>query len=148
MKTCSKCKLEKDESCFHVRKRSKDGLSYYCKKCGSINSAHQYASNPEKARTYNRKWYADNPGKRLGNSLRNKHGLTIEAYQKLLIAQGNVCAICGKSCSRRGRLSVDHSHVSGQIRGLLCSKCNLGLGNFDDSVEKLRWAEEYLKIWS
>jgi hypothetical protein len=72
-------------------------------------------------------------------------------YQFLAVAQNNCCAICGKpekKRSRRGhkicRLTVDHDHVSGRIRGLLCGRCNTTLGLVGESVTLLLSMAEYV----
>jgi hypothetical protein len=67
--------------------------------------------------------------------------LSLEEYYQL--REINSCQICGK---KRGsiNLPIDHCHTTGKIRGVLCNKCNFGLGYFDDSVEKLNMAIEYL----
>lgn len=54
---------------------------------------------------------------------------------------GNVCGICDKD----GHLMLDHCHTTGKIRGLLCNNCNLGLGNFKDSLDLLDRAKRYLE---
>lgn len=58
-------------------------------------------------------------------------------------SQGGVCAIC--ECPDKKRLSVDHDHQTGKIRGLLCANCNLALGNFKDDPDRLAKAIVYLK---
>jgi len=72
-------------------------------------------------------------------------------YAALVERYGNRCAICGCKAghtSKRGikaRFAVDHSHRTGRIRGLLCGRCNRGLGFFGDSVKNLQSAIRYLK---
>jgi hypothetical protein len=64
-------------------------------------------------------------------------------------AQGNKCKICGNPETVKGRsLSVDHCHRTGKIRGLLCGKCNTGLGKFRDSDKILKKALDYLLQFS
>ena len=65
--------------------------------------------------------------------------------KEMLTQQGNVCAICG---SGNIPLQVDHSHSSGKVRGMLCAKCNRGLGLFYDNQKFLRKAREYLIRWN
>ena len=74
-----------------------------------------------------------------------KYGLTHEAYDRCLAEQGGVCAICRKACQMHHRLSVDHDHDTGRVRGLLCHSCNTGLGKFGDSLLTLEAACAYLK---
>lgn len=77
-------------------------------------------------------------------------GISKEDYFKKFEAQGGTCAICHKPEVTRHksgnlrRLAIDHDHVTGQIRGLLCSKHNLGLGCFGDSADLLRVGASYL----
>jgi len=71
------------------------------------------------------------------------NGLTLAEYTKLYEDQKGVCAICSKA-PRTRRLAVDHDHKTGRIRGLLCWKCNNGLGIFLDRVEVLASAVCYI----
>lgn len=73
-----------------------------------------------------------------------QYGLTHDEYLTLLEAQGGTCAICRDSEQRRA-LAVDHDHVTGQVRGLLCDRCNPMLGYARDSIPVLEAAIKYLK---
>jgi hypothetical protein len=75
--------------------------------------------------------------------LRRKYGLRLSHFEMLLIAQLGMCAICRKPAGRD--LHVDHDHSTNQVRGLLCGKCNKGIGLFDDQPELLRAAQSYLQ---
>lgn len=77
--------------------------------------------------------------------LKHTYGITIEDYENLLEAQGNRCAICGITEPSGYNWHVDHCHSKGHIRGLLCSKCNQGLGLFNDNTEVMRNAIKYLE---
>jgi len=77
--------------------------------------------------------------------LRIKYNMTVEEYDALLEKQNGVCAICQEACTTGRRLAVDHCHETGKIRGLLCTKCNNGLGSFRDSVKLLYRASDYLE---
>ncbi len=72
-----------------------------------------------------------------------RHGISIELYESLLELHKGCCAICGNVCATRRSLAVDHDHSTGQIRGLLCQKCNHGIGLFHDNPKRLREAAEY-----
>lgn len=77
------------------------------------------------------------------------YGITLQQYEQMVQVQNQVCAICKQPESgiRRNKklpFCVDHCHGTGKIRGLLCIRCNLAIGNFDDDVDRLRAAIDYL----
>jgi hypothetical protein len=80
-------------------------------------------------------------------------GITMEQYDEKLTAQNGLCAICRKqeTAQRKGvvkRLAVDHCHHTGMIRGLLCQKCNVAIGSFNDDPEMLKKAIAYIEVYS
>ena len=81
--------------------------------------------------------------------LRREFHTTLEEYNRVLKHQNYCCAICKKKFNKKGELfilSVDHSHITGLIRGLLCYVCNkFILGRFQDNVNILKAAVEYLE---
>lgn len=86
-----------------------------------------------------------------GYALKRDYGISLEDYNELLTRQEYRCAICGRpDGDERGnnngskRLAVDHDHETEEVRGLLCSMCNKGIGSLDDSPELLLKAYEYL----
>lgn len=99
----------------------------------SLSAKRFRARHPEKAKAISR-----------GTVLRMLYGLSVEQYEAMLKDQGAACAICGKTNRSGRRLSVDHDHATGAIRGLLCAKCNQGLGLLQDSPELLGAAAAYL----
>lgn len=111
------------------------------------------AANRERKRKVGKLWAKKNADTVL-NSRMKKFGLTASQYKALLAAQHNRCAICGTLTPKtRGRFSVDHCHKAEaegvmKVRGLLCGKCNLGLGAFDDSPTILLAAIHYLERYS
>lgn len=68
------------------------------------------------------------------------------AYDELCRLQGGVCAICGRAPKAGKHLHVDHDHETGEVRGLLCFSCNVGIGNFGNDVERLQRAIDYLEM--
>jgi hypothetical protein len=74
-------------------------------------------------------------------SVASRYGTTARAVADMATRQEGCCAICGKA----RRLVVDHEHTSGRVRGLLCSRCNVGVGQFLDDVELLKSAIRYLE---
>lgn len=73
--------------------------------------------------------------------LRKDHDITYEQFHELIIHQSGLCAICQKELKSP---NVDHDHKNGKIRGLLCRKCNMALGLFEDNINALRNAITYL----
>lgn len=80
----------------------------------------------------------------LDHALRKRYGISVEEYEKFLEKQDGMCAICLSEPGRR-RLDVDHSHDTGEVRGLLCELCNKALGGFNDDPDLLQRAIMYLK---
>ena len=81
--------------------------------------------------------------------VRRQYGITLAEYEQMLRDQNNKCAICKNEDEVEGRrLAIDHCHESGNVRGLLCGKCNRGLGLFYDNKELLDNAISYLTKYS
>lgn len=82
------------------------------------------------AREATRRWRAKNPDKYRDQHLLRHYGIDEAEYQRMLEAQGGVCAVCGRPPRHRNsagvtqRLHVDHDHATGKVRGLLCLTCN------------------------
>jgi len=90
-------------------------------------------------------WQIRNPRGAKRASLKRNYGITLEQYDEMAEAQNWQCLICEKSQPNNdGFLCVDHDHSTKEVRGLLCRKCNLALGNFLDSADLLKKALEYL----
>lgn len=79
------------------------------------------------------------------NALLAKYGLTAEDYLLRLAVQDGCCAICHKSPRADRCLAIDHDHVTGKVRGLLCERCNNGMGALGDTPEGLLRALAYLR---
>jgi len=137
-KLCSKCKKIKHLSGFYKNK-TKNTYSYNCKVCVRKRSNDRYRLNRDGHGEAARK-----------HKLKAKFGLTISDFDNILIKQNGVCSICGKpeltkyKDGKIQRLSIDHCHISGNVRGLLCRKCNTALSAFDDDIDVLASAISYL----
>lgn len=134
-KVCPKCKEEKPYSLFYKCKSSKINCSPYCKVCSNLRTTSYAKDNKGKLQP-----------KTVGYSLKRRYGITSDDYVALLEKQHYKCAICRLDQCKTGRnFAVDHCHATGKIRGLLCSACNVGIGNLQDSVDLLEKAIKYLK---
>lgn len=78
-------------------------------------------------------------------NLKHNYGLTVEEFEALLLAQAGVCAICSQPSRSAKPLCVDHCHVTGRVRGLLCQHCNTAIGMMEDSTDRLKKAIAYLE---
>jgi hypothetical protein len=80
--------------------------------------------------------------------LKSMYGILQEDYDALLASQNGHCAICGgdRFDKRRKALGVDHDHLTGVVRGLLCRSCNLAIGLLRDDPALLRAALDYLAV--
>ncbi len=118
-----------------------------CKECLRKRQRKRYGENPDlmKKRVYKSRQKHPESVK-LGNRKQGlkKYGITIDQYEDLLIKQNGVCAICHQTCKTGTRLAVDHNHITGKIRGLLCTNCNRGIGMFQENILILKSAIQYL----
>lgn len=95
-------------------------------------------------------YYEKSKDKRKEAYLNRVYNLNIKDYDKILKQQGGVCAICRKkeTNKRNGKticLSVDHCHQTGEVRGLLCIKCNIIIGNLKEDISLFYKCIKYLK---
>jgi CRISPR/Cas system-associated protein Cas10 (large subunit of type III CRISPR-Cas system) len=77
--------------------------------------------------------------------IRRSYGLTLEAYQNLLESQGTKCAACGTSDWGAYGPMIDHDHVTGEVRGIVCTRCNVAIGHLKDSPQRARALAEYME---
>lgn len=139
MKKCKRCLVEKDEKEFRQLKRTTKGITT------PTISPNCIVCCREKEKEY---YMADLVNKRI--KLKDKarklaYGITREEFNKLIELQNNKCAIClVDKPTGKGDWHIDHDHITGKIRGLLCHHCNTGLGLFKDNVELLTKAQSYL----
>jgi hypothetical protein len=94
--------------------------------------------------------YRKNLEKSTDSCLQSKYGISLEDYQEIYEAQHGRCAICDTMIldKKQKRLSIDHRHLDGLVRGLLCGRCNRGLGLFRDIPELLEKAARYVRSYS
>jgi hypothetical protein len=117
-----------------------------------LKSYRQIEDNKIRERASGKKYRERNPEVAKNGHLLRNFNITLEEYNSLKTQQNNRCAICDKEESsihkKTGKikdLAVDHCHKTGKIRGLLCWQCNTSLGKFEDSIELLTNAINYLK---
>jgi len=147
-KRCPRCGVVKGENEY---RRSGTHFAPYCKLCYAeyLKEARKSWSVERRQREYNTKevWRTQHgKDKNLSSIYTRKFGISLVEYEDLFKSQKGCCAICGRPQSEyKRRFAVDHDHVTGEVRALLCCYCNQGLGHFRDSLELLEKAAGYLK---
>jgi len=127
------CTVENPQSLnsFYPKIGNKDGLDTWCKTCWKIRHQiyNKKQSTKDKTKIYNLK--PENEKRRLNYILNKHYKISLNDYNNLLEKQNHSCGLCKKHKSEfKRRLAVDHDHVTGKVRGLLCDTCNRGLGMF------------------
>lgn len=146
-KECRDCEEVKPVDEFYKTDDKADGSPNwhsYCKPCHLARNRKNMP--PEKLREYGARYRARFPEHGRAYHLKVKYGITLEDYDRILAGQDGGCAICGSSEAggRGNRFHIDHCHTTGRIRGLLCIRCNQGLGYFSDDPAIFRDAISYL----
>jgi Recombination endonuclease VII len=104
-------------------------------------------ANPEAHKASSTRWRQLHPDRARANwrrsDLKNKYGITLAEYDALLQAQNGRCAVCETKPTQK-ILHVDHDHVTGELRGLLCSACNTALGLLNDDPKRIRALAAYV----
>jgi hypothetical protein len=102
----------------------------------------RYAEDPE----YRRKRKEESLRYRYPSDLKRLYGISVQEHAAMMARQNGRCAICQRKPSG-DTLCIDHCHETGKVRGLLCRKCNTGLGCYDDDPAFARKAAAYLEDW-
>jgi hypothetical protein len=124
-KTCPRCKNTYELERFVVNRTQPRDVGGYCLPCHN----EVVRSNAIK-----------NHGSTRSKHLKARYGLTSEEVAAMIEAQGGLCAICRRKAAEH----VDHDHYTGEVRGILCFTCNVGLGNFGDDPDLMMLASDYL----
>lgn len=162
-KLCKKCNIEKP-LCEMVKKQGQ--YRFECKECRNKKARKRSQNDPdfrEKERLRGKEKYKRDREKHLTRTrayrnenlpfykdlhLRNKYSITMDDKIKMREAQENKCVICEIIFESDKHAYVDHCHQTNKVRGLLCHKCNSGLGMFEDNVSSLERAISYLNKYS
>ena len=160
MKTCSKCHTEKPRSEYWKSSRASDGLQGRCKACCNARThalrkeARKYGLPDDDPRHGSNNGYLNFGCRCDGCSQahatakrKSSYGLTAE--QEATFTNAVICEICLKEMTTGNRKNptrkvVDHCHDTGNFRGVICAKCNLGLGHFEDDVDRMKRAIHYV----
>lgn len=137
LKECRHCKIQKTKEDYYISKSYVCGYRPECISCCK-KKAKKYPKTPKQNRTA---------------KLKKFYNLDLAEYDEMFKKQNGVCAICKGTQATRHRgvgginmyLDIDHDHITGEVRGLLCGSCNRGLGQFKDNIENVLNAAIYLE---
>ena len=139
-KSCSTCKKELPYSFFYPHKRMKLGLQPNCKVC----SRQWHKDRPDYVKKKNALYKEKNPTYHTDWQRKKKYGISKEQVNDLRKRQDGKCAGC-LSNLLESKECVDHCHLTGSVRGILCNSCNLILGYAKDEVGILTRLISYLE---
>lgn len=130
VKRCRFCHKDKPENDYVINRQTFDGLFRFCRECVAIKAKARRADpvRLERIKATERK---------------RAYGLTSDQYKAMMALQHGGCAVCGEPPQK---WCVDHDHVTGKVRGLLCNHCNAALGLFKDNPAALQSAIYYLAL--
>lgn len=141
---CNKCKESKPREEFYVLYAGHPGaqLRQPCKECIRSGKRRRYANSAGRG--------ADRSYEQL---LKRDYGMTLDQYNQRVRQQVGRCAICRRAETAKSsggkvkRLSVDHDHVTGAVRGLLCHRCNIVVWALEDNHVTIGAVSEYIEQW-
>jgi Recombination endonuclease VII len=139
----------------------KNGTRFYCRICAAEYAKQRREhykewlqkdriANPERYKEYGRKAYSLHGRHWTTKKICARYGISIDEYDALVEKYNHLCGICSQPEKRKfkgevTRLSIDHCHKTGKVRGLLCYECNIMLGKAKDSITVLQAAIKYLE---
>ena len=141
IKYCKYCK--RGEPFILVGRKKKN---WVCKKCRIRRSKTYYHKNKERQLEWGKNYRARNKDKIRNRELIKNYGITLDDFNNIFKEQGKKCGICKKVLTLKEAF-VDHIHNTGDVRGILCTRCNTGIGMFGEKLENLKEAICYLKRW-
>lgn len=166
-KWCSKCKTMLTVGDFGPSKGQRDGLQNWCRPCKRASMRLPYDhpqkvkqraiwqslphDHPRKVKSRAdslKKYYADTKTHRTRArraKLKREFGITPDRWDALFAEQGERCAVCKTDDFGGKRPHTDHCHKTGEVRGLLCKRCNQGVGFFVDDPNLMRAAADYIE---
>lgn len=133
VKRCNQCGETLPTTDFWRNKRTKDGIQPYCKACGRRRNQETWAKGRSKYRQVKR-----------AHNYRSRYDIDVHTADKLRLEQGGICAICKTEAT----LFVDHNHITGAVRGLICRRCNFAIGHSLEDPARLRAAAAYLEHYA
>lgn len=130
-KQCSRCRIVRPSDSYSTDNSRPDNKNRVCRVCMSAYQKQYYKNNKERAKLSSEK-----------SRVLSRYGITHE-QKNALFKSVKACEICYKTFHKTP--NIDHDHVTGLVRGLLCRSCNIALGLFEDNTTNLLNAVKYLE---
>ena len=144
---CVECRRTLPPDGFHRDRSSPTGRNRRCRDCRNARNREHVARDPARRAETIRRWREANPEQHAAAVRAHKmrrYGIDLATYEALFAEQGGVCALCRRPERTGWDLAVDHHHATGRVRGLLCRRCNAGIGLLREDPLVLRRAVDYL----
>lgn len=148
---CTGCKTAYPISHYSKNKGKPKGINQYCRSCQSTKNK-EYQRRLKKGELLHTKCFYKKGTKEHNDHTKNQclryaYNITLDKYNTLFAEQLGCCAICGIHQSKLTKsLGVDHNHTTGRVRGLLCTKCNTGIGHLNENIDILNKSIDYLRL--
>lgn len=134
-KKCSRCGVLKSLWEFNRCNKASNGRQGNCRECS--RDVGKLATTRRRASEY----YQENKEANFFTRIRRVFKLSVEQWDEMMLKQGGMCAICDEE----SKLGVDHDHVTGNVRALLCNQCNSAIGLLNESPTTIRKAAGYIE---
>jgi len=138
-KICGKCKKEKDSGDFNKSSKRKDGLRCYCRECEKSLHRDYFANN---------EYHRSDDFKKIQKSrkLKYDYGIDIDKFNDMISSQGGLCLCCGIDLRDIPikDINVDHNHITGNVRGILCRSCNVAFGMLNEDYNRIFMLAQYI----
>ncbi len=147
-KRCPECEQKLLVKEFYKDRSKKEGVSTYCRECTNRYNLHYRKSKHGQEavgrarRKYNESKHGREKARR--THLSRRYDITLERFEQMCLDQEGHCLLCCRAVSHED-IQVDHDHKTGKVRGLLCGRCNKGIGFLGDTIKGLQRAIKYLR---
>jgi len=145
-KNCSKCGENKSLDSFYKNRTKKYGVCSECKECSNKANRSYVKRNKQKYLNYQKKYHQEHRLEHRSQNLKQNYGISLKEWEVLFKKQQGRCAICKThQAELKRRLDVDHNHLTGKVRNLLCSRCNRVIGGANEDIGLLKNIIKYLE---
>lgn len=154
---CAECAAVDSRRAVEYARRNRESVGRYRKEWYHQNkdrirpltnakSKRWREAHPDEARAARKRWSKTNPLRARNSALKTLYGITLDQWEALFDSQGRRCAICCADKPDGRGWSTDHNHATGEVRGILCAKCNAAIGMLRENPVFMERAARYVVI--